>query len=48
MTARGIPTVTLGCGQVNIHTTSESLDIGQFQTACRVALVLATGSETSP
>jgi tripeptide aminopeptidase len=48
MSARGIPTVTLGCGQVNIHTTSESLDIGQFQTACRIALVLATGGETSP
>ena len=48
MSARGIPTVTLGCGQVNIHTTSESLDIGQFQTACHIALVLATGGETSP
>jgi tripeptide aminopeptidase len=47
MSARGIPTVTLGCGQVNIHTTSESLDIPQFQTACRIALVLATGGETS-
>jgi tripeptide aminopeptidase len=47
MSARGIPTVTLGCGQVNIHTTSESLDIGQFETACRVALVLATGGETA-
>ncbi len=47
MSARGIPTVTLGCGQVNIHTTSESLDIEQFQTACRIALVLATGGETS-
>jgi tripeptide aminopeptidase len=43
MTARGIPTVTLGCGQVNIHTTSESLDIAQFFSACRIALVLATG-----
>jgi tripeptide aminopeptidase len=48
MSARGIPTVTLGCGQVNIHTTSESLDIGQFQTACRIALTLATGGEISP
>lgn len=45
MTARGIPTVTLGCGQQNAHTSSERLDVASFQTACRVALRLATGSE---
>lgn len=45
MTARGIPTVTLGCGQQNAHTVSERLDIAGFETACRVALRLATGSE---
>lgn len=44
MTAHGIPTVTLGCGQVDIHTTSEKLDISAFQTACRVALALATAT----
>ena len=42
MTAHGIPTVTLGCGQMNVHTTSERLDIAAFQTACRAALRLAT------
>jgi tripeptide aminopeptidase len=41
MTALGVPTVTLGCGQMNVHTTSERLDIAEFQTACRVALRLA-------
>jgi len=45
MTARGIPTVTLGCGQVNPHTTSERLDLGEFQQACRIARLLATASE---
>ena len=45
MTARGIPTVTLGCGQHNVHTASERLNIEAFQTACRVALRLATASE---
>ncbi|HWA97568.1 MAG TPA: M20/M25/M40 family metallo-hydrolase [Pirellulales bacterium] len=45
MTAHGIPTVTLGCGQVNVHTTSEALDVSEFQRACRVALRLATGTE---
>lgn len=48
MTARGIPTVTLGCGQQNAHTVSERLDIGAFQQACRVALRLATASERVP
>ncbi|MEX0977504.1 MAG: M20/M25/M40 family metallo-hydrolase [Pirellulales bacterium] len=45
MTAHGIPTVTLGCGQMQIHTTSEFLDIGAFERACRIALVLATAGE---
>ena len=45
MTARGIPTVTLGCGQHNVHTASERLNIEAFETACRVALRLATASE---
>ena len=45
MTARGIPTVTLGCGQANVHTTNERLDLDQFHQACAIALRLATGSE---
>jgi tripeptide aminopeptidase len=45
MSARGIPTVTLGCGQADIHTTSERLDIGQFQQACRIGMLLATAAE---
>jgi tripeptide aminopeptidase len=42
MTAHGIPTVTLGCGQMNPHTVSERLEIAAFQTACRLAVRLAT------
>jgi tripeptide aminopeptidase len=45
MTAHGLPTVTLGCGQMNVHTTGEQLDIAAFETACRVALRLATAAE---
>ena len=45
MTAHGVPTVTLGCGQMNPHTVSERLDVAAFQTACRVALRLATSAE---
>lgn len=47
LTARGIPTVTLGCGQQHIHTTSERLDIAAFERACRIALRLATATETN-
>jgi len=45
ITARGIPTVTLGAGVANAHTTEERLDLGQFHQACRIALRLATGVE---
>jgi tripeptide aminopeptidase len=42
LTAHGIPTVTLGCGQRNIHTTAEELDIAEFQQSRHIALRLAT------
>jgi tripeptide aminopeptidase len=48
ISARGIPTVTLGCGQVNPHTPEERLDLAQFRQACRIALRLATGVEGCP
>jgi tripeptide aminopeptidase len=43
MFANGVPTVTLGCGQMEIHTTQERLDLAAFDLACRAALLLATG-----
>jgi tripeptide aminopeptidase len=46
MTARGIPTVTLGCGAQNVHTVSERLDLAMFRQACRIALRLSTATET--
>jgi len=45
MAAHGIPTVTLGCGQNEIHTTGEWLDVNAFEQACRIALRLATTDE---
>lgn len=42
MTLRGIPTVTLGCGQENGHTVAERIDLDEFHRACRIALTLAT------
>ncbi len=43
ISARGIPTVTLGCGQENPHTPAERLDCGEFRRACEIARKLATG-----
>ena len=45
MAVHGIPTVTLGCGQMEIHTTQERLDLEAFEAACTVALRLAVGQE---
>ena len=45
ITSHGIPTVTLGCGQMNPHMSSEKLDVSNFEAACRIALSLATASE---
>jgi tripeptide aminopeptidase len=38
----GIPTVTFGAGQNNIHTTEEYVDLPLFLGGCRMALALAT------
>ena len=42
MTAHGLPTVTLGCGQSGIHTTEEVLHVASYLHACRIALQVAT------
>jgi tripeptide aminopeptidase len=44
LTARGFPTVTLGCGQQDVHTVAESLHIPSYLDACRIALALATAA----
>ncbi|MCI0456903.1 MAG: M20/M25/M40 family metallo-hydrolase [Gemmataceae bacterium] len=42
-TRRGIPTVTFGAGQNNVHTVEEFVDLDNFLGGCRLALALATG-----
>lgn len=42
LSARGLPTVTMGCGQQNVHTVDEALHIENYLQACQVGLVLAT------
>ncbi len=41
--AHGIPTVTMGAGQMNPHMVTETLDLKQFRLACEIALKIATG-----
>lgn len=33
----GIPTLTIGCGQRNVHTKNEQLDIADYLAACEIA-----------
>jgi tripeptide aminopeptidase len=44
LSARGLPTVTMGCGQQNVHTVDEALHIKNFLSACQIGLLLATDS----
>jgi tripeptide aminopeptidase len=39
----GVPTVTLGAGQNDIHTVKEWVDVPEFLAGCRVAVELARG-----
>lgn len=43
LSARGLPTVTLGCGQQDVHTVNETLNVVDYLNACRIGLLLATG-----
>jgi len=45
MVAHGVPTVTLGCGQNEIHTVREWLHIPSYLMACRIGLLLAMAVE---
>ncbi len=38
----GVPTVTIGAGQYEIHTVKEYVDIAEFEKGCRLAVALAT------
>jgi tripeptide aminopeptidase len=42
LTARGIPTVTLGAGQHSPHTVDEYVEVAEFLDGCRLALEVAT------
>jgi tripeptide aminopeptidase len=42
MVKRGVPTVTFGAGQNEIHTVKEYVDLVEFESGCRLALAAAT------
>ena len=47
MFQHGIPTVTLGCGQMNAHMVTEMLDLDAFWNACKIAGRLVRVARTS-
>jgi tripeptide aminopeptidase len=38
----GVPTVTFGAGQNEVHTVDEWINLDEFEAACRLAVALAT------
>ena len=38
----GLPTVTIGAGQYDVHTIKEYVDLAEFANGCRLAVALAT------
>jgi tripeptide aminopeptidase len=43
MVKHGIPTVTFGAGQNEIHTVKEFVDLTEFESGCRLAIAAAIG-----
>lgn len=43
LSARGLPAVTMGSGQEDVHTVDEKLYVEDYLNACRIAVVLAAG-----
>lgn len=42
---RGMPTVTLGCGEKNVHTVDEVVVVENFLNGCKLGLELACGPQ---
>lgn len=38
----GIPTITIGAGQAEIHTVNEYVDLAEYEKGCRLGVLLAT------
>ncbi|HUS95470.1 MAG TPA: M20/M25/M40 family metallo-hydrolase [Hyphomicrobiaceae bacterium] len=42
MVRHGVPTVTFGAGQNEVHTVNEWIDLNEYERACDLALIIAT------
>jgi tripeptide aminopeptidase len=42
LSKHGVPTITIGAGQNEIHTVKEFVDLSEFANGCRLAVALAT------
>ena len=38
----GVPTITIGAGQAEIHTVKEYVNLGEYEKGCRIAIKMAT------
>ncbi len=45
ITKHGVPTVSMGCGQLNAHMVTETLDLKEYLLACDIGLAIALGAE---
>jgi len=45
LSAHGLPTVSMGAGQADVHTVDERLHLPSYFSACEIALKLATATE---
>jgi tripeptide aminopeptidase len=45
LTRNGVPTITFGAGQNNVHTVDEYVDVPEYLHGCQLALALATRGE---
>ena len=45
MVRHGVPTITFGAGQNEIHTVKEYVDVPEFVEGCRLAVAIAVGEE---
>ena len=38
----GVPTITIGSGQAEIHTIKEYVNLAEFEKGCRIGVLMAT------
>jgi tripeptide aminopeptidase len=45
ITKHGVPTVSMGCGQLNAHMVTETLNLKEYLIACDIGLAISLGAE---